>query len=305
MTAPASSPSGPLSALTLGALQLRHSDRYALHPVENTLRTFGALLGSPCEESHRGLDFRSAEGVYRAGAQGLPLPQIPQLPQSVVELTRLRSHDLEARRQLRLWAEAHAATFDDATFQARWEAEGRLGGAEHHVYHDEESGRWFKRLYKGINESTLGDYFVRLRLHASLFPETAYRLEGFAIQPKSKALTPIVSQPHVEVDTEQPLVAKAEVATLMAAMGFVSVQLIFDGVVDDGDYAYYHADTGVLAHDLHDENVVRMKATGELAVIDPYISLARRGTWAAMKLAEVHLAFPPDDPLPSPAGQPA
>lgn len=189
MTAPASSPSGPLSALTLGALQLRHSDRYALHPVENTLRTFGALLGSPCEESHRGLDFRSAEGVYRAGAQGLPLPQIPQLPQSVVELTRLRSHDLEARRHLRLWAEAHAATFDDATFQARWEAEGRLGGAEHHVYHDEESGRWFKRLYKGINESTLGDYFVRLRLHASLFPETAYRLEGFAIQPKSKALT--------------------------------------------------------------------------------------------------------------------
>ena len=107
------------------------------------------------------------------------------------------------------------------------------------------------------------------------------------------------------MDTEQPLVAKAEVAPLMAAMGFVSVQLIFDGVVDDGYYAYYHADTGVLAHDLHDENVVRMKATGELAVIDPYISLARRGTWAAMKLAEVHLAFPPDDPLPSPAGQPA
>jgi hypothetical protein len=115
----------------------------------------------------------------------------------------------------------------------------------------------------------------------------------------------VLFRSHVEVDTEQPLVAKAEVAPLMAAMGFVSVQLIFDGVVDDGYYAYYHADTGVLAHDLHDENVVRMKATGELAVIDPYISLARRGTWAAMKLAEVHLAFPPDDPLPSAAGQPA
>ena len=305
MTAPSSSPSGPLSALTLGALQLRYSHRYAVHPVENTLRTFGALLGSPGEESHSGFDFQSAEGIYRAGAQGLPLPQIPQLPQSVVELTRLRSHDQEARRHLRLWAEAHAATFDDAAFQARWEAEGRLGGAEHQVYHDEESGRWFKRLYKGINESTLGDYFVRLRLHAILFPETAYRLEGFAIQPKSKALTPVVSQPHVEVDTDQPLVTKAETSALMAAMGFVSIQLIFDGVVDDGYYAYYHADTGVLAHDLHDENVVRMKATGELAVIDPYISLARRGAWAAMKLAEVHLAFPPDDPLPSPESQSA
>ena len=136
MTTPPSSGSGRPSALTFGALQLRYSHRYAAHPVENTLRYFGALLGSPSEESHGGLDFQSAEGIYRAGAQGLPLPEIPQLPQSVVELTRLRSHDQDARRHLRLWAEAHAATFDDAAFQARWEVEGRLGGAEHHVYHD-------------------------------------------------------------------------------------------------------------------------------------------------------------------------
>jgi hypothetical protein len=52
----------------------------------------------------------------------------------------------------------------------------------------------------------------------------------------------------------------------------------------------------VLAHDLHDENVVRIPDTGELAVIDPYISLARRGTWAAIKLAEVGFTTPPDDP---------
>jgi hypothetical protein len=32
--------------------------------------------------------------------------------------------------------------------------------------------------------------------------------------------------------------------------------------------------------------------------IDPYISLARRGTWAAIKLAEVGLSTPPDDPFP-------
>lgn len=305
MTTPPSSASGRPGALTFGALHLRYSHRYAAHPVENTLRYFGDLPGSPSEESHGSLDFQSAESIYRAGAQGLPLPQIPQLPQSVVELTRLRSHDQDTRRHLRLWAEAHAATFDDAAFQARWEAEGRLGGAEHHVYHDEDSGRWFKRLYKGINESTLGDYFVRMRLHAVLFPETAYRLEGFPIQPKSKTLAPVVSQPHVEVDTDRPLVAKAEVSALMATMGFVSVQLVFDGSVDDGYYAYYHVPTGVLTHDLHDENVVRMKATGELAVIDPYISLARRGTWAALKLAEVDLAFPPDDPLPSAESPPA
>jgi hypothetical protein len=41
-----------------------------------------------------------------------------------------------------------------------------------------------------------------------------------------------------------------------------------------------------------------MQDTGELAVIDPYLSLARNGTWAALKLAEVGITIPPDDILP-------
>lgn len=285
--------------MTLRALQLRSVHRYAAPPVENTFRHYCDLLGAPREEGHCGLGFQSAEGIYRAGAQGLPLPQIPQLPESVVELTRLRAVDQAARKHLRLWAETHAATFDEAAFLSRWETQGRLGGAEHHVYHDEASGRWFKRLYQGINESTLGDYFDRQRLHGVLFPETAYRLEGLAIHPKSKVLTPVVSQPHVDVATDQPLVTKAEVAALMSSLGFAPVQLSYHGGVDDGYFAYYDATTGVLVHDLHDENVVRMRHTGELAVIDPYISLARRGTWAALKLAEVGIACPADDPLPT------
>jgi hypothetical protein len=137
-----------------------------------------------------------------------------------------------------------------------------------------------------------------MRLHAVLFPETAYRLEGFTINPKSKELAPVVSQPHVEVDTGRPLVSKSETDDLMAAMGFAPVQLMHDGVRDDGYFAYLHPVTGVLAHDLHDENVVRLRGTDELAVIDPYISLVRKGTWAAIKLAEVGYPPPPDDPTP-------
>jgi len=53
----------------------------------------------------------------------------------------------------------------------------------------------------------------------------------------------------------------------------------------------------VLDESDHDENVVRLPETGELAVIDPYISLARRGTWAAIKLAEIGFPTPDDDPL--------
>ena len=39
-----------------------------------------------------------------------------------------------------------------------------------------------------------------------------------------------------------------------------------------------------------------MRHTGELAVIDPCLSLVRRGNWAALKLAEVNIPAPPDDP---------
>jgi hypothetical protein len=205
--------------------------------------------------------------------------------------------DRAGRKALRKWAQVHGHVFDDESFFQHWEAQGKRGGAEHQVYYDQESSRWIKRLYHSVNSSTLGDYLVRMRLHAVLFPETAYRLEGFTINPKNKDLAPVVSQPHVEVDITRPLVTKSETDDLMATMGFAPVPLIHDGVLDDGYFAYLHPTTGVLAHDLHDENVVRLPETDALAVIDPYISLARLGTWAAIKLAQVGYPTPPDAPL--------
>lgn len=285
--------------LTAEALRLRLADRYARHPVEKTILTFRDLTVGEREreEGDCDLSFQSAESIYRAGAQRLPLSQVPKLPQSIVELTRLSSTDRAGRRELRREVESRGAALGEAGFVEKWQEQGKLGGAEHHVFYDEESGRWFKRLYDCVLGSTLGDYFDRMRLHGVLFPETAYRLEGFTINIKSKDLAPIVSQPHVEVDTTVPPVSGPEVEALMARMGFEPVRLMHNGVQDDGYYASYHPATGVLCHDLHDENVVRMARTGELAVIDPSISLARRGTWAALKLAEVGIDTPADDPV--------
>jgi len=291
-------------ALTSHALRLRSEGRYATHPIEAALRYHRSETDSLGEEGHGGLDFETAGRIHRAGAQGLRLSEIPQLPQNLRELSRLGVADRVGRTALRRWVEGHGPVFDEDAFLAAWNAQGRLGGAEHHVYHDQEKSRWFKRLYHGVNHSTLGDYFDRMRLHSALFPETAYRLEGFTINAKSKALAPVVSQPHVEVDTTRPPVSKGETDELMAAMGFAPVQLYHNGVLDDGYFAYLHPATGVLAHDLHDENVVRLPDADDLAVIDPFISLARAGTWAALKLAEIGLPPPPDDddlaPLPDP-----
>jgi Serine/Threonine/Tyrosine Kinase found in polyvalent proteins len=291
-------PSAQLSSgLLFQAFQIRKEGRYALHPVEASIQYHGAQAELTGEESVGGFGFEQAEGHYRAGAQGLRLSEIPQLPQRLRELSRLRPVDLAGQKVLRKWAEDSGHVFEEEPFFESWNIQGRRGGAEHQVYHDQDAACWFKRLYHGVNESSLGDYLVRMRLHEVLFPETAYRLWGFTINSKSKALAPVVSQAHVEVDLTRPLVTKAETDDLMASMGFAPVQFLHDGVQDDGYFAYLHPVTGVLVHDLHDENVVRLPESDDLAVIDPCISLARLGTWAAIKLAEVGYPPPPDDPV--------
>lgn len=289
-----------LSALTLRAFQLRSKHRYALHPIEAALQYHSASTqrsGASCDAA---VGFEQAEGHYRAGAQGLRLSEIPQLPQKLRELSRLSVVDRAGRKARRKWATENDQIYDEAEFLCRWTEQGKPGGAEHQVFHDKVSNRWFKRLYYGVNSSTLGDYLVRMRFHAVLFPESAYRLEGFTINPKNKELAPVVSQAHIEVDTTRPLVTKFETDDLMASIGFASIQLIHDGLLDDGYFAYIHPVSGLLVHDLHDENIVRVPETGELAVIDPYISLVRNGTWAAMKLAEVGHPPPDDDVSPNP-----
>jgi hypothetical protein len=199
---------------------------------------------------------------------------------------------------IRSWIESDGTFHDESDFLACWELQGRNGGAEHQVHFDEASSRWFKRLYRHVLGSTLGDYLDRMLLHAAVFPETAYRLEGFTLNARNHSIAPLVSQLHVSIAIDEPPVSKAETHALMAGIGFEPVQLRHDGVIDDGYFAFYHPQYGILAHDLHDENVVRMQDTGELAVIDPYLSLARKGTWAAIKLAEIGIPTPPDDPLP-------
>jgi hypothetical protein len=290
--------SPPLAALTRHALEARLSKLYDRHPVQSTLDRFRACFPGSGPTGVDCLGFESAEGIYRAGAQGLRLSQVPQLPESVAQLSRLSVVEQAGRKAIRASIESDGTFHDEGEFLARWDGQGKIGGAEHQVYFDESSGRWHKRLYRCVLGSTLGDYLDRMLLHGAVFPETAYRLEGFTLNARNRDIAPLVSQPHVSVAMDQPPVSREETRALMAAIGFEPVQLRHDGIIDDGYFAFYHPECGILAHDLHDENVVRMQETGELAVIDPYLSLARKGTWAAIKLAEIGIQTPPDDPLP-------
>ena len=78
-----------LAGLISHALELRSNCRYALHPVEAVIQYHRASAEVLGEEGHGGFDFEQAEAHYRAGAQGIRLSEIPQLPQQLRELSRL------------------------------------------------------------------------------------------------------------------------------------------------------------------------------------------------------------------------
>ena len=155
------------NSLTLQAFQLRYQSHHALHPVEAALQYHRAAAQdsrAPCDAA---VGFEQAEGIYRTGAQGLRVSEIPQLPQQLRELSRLSVLDTAGRKALRKWSTDADLVFNETEFFRRWHEQGKPGGAEHQVYHDKKSNRWFKRLYHGVNSSTLGDYLQRMRLHSS------------------------------------------------------------------------------------------------------------------------------------------
>lgn len=175
-----------LAGFTLQAFQIRANDRHAIHPVEAALQYFRARAEVSGDKGHGGCGFEEAEGHYRAGAQRLRLSEIPQLAEQLRELSRLGPLDRAGRKAIAAWAEGSGFVLEEGRFNGFWDSQGRRGGAEHQVYYDPDLGRWFKRLFHCVNSSTLGDYLVRMRLHAVLFPETAYRLDRIHHQLKEQ-----------------------------------------------------------------------------------------------------------------------
>lgn len=98
-------PASGIAGLISQALELRSRCHYALHPVEAVIQYHRDPAEISGEESHGGLDFEQAEAHYRAGAQGLRLSEIPQLPQQLRELSRLSVVDRAGRRTLPVSAE--------------------------------------------------------------------------------------------------------------------------------------------------------------------------------------------------------
>jgi len=72
-----------------------------------------------------------------------------------------------------------------ADFESNWKDGGEQRGVEHRVYFDPENERYFKLTNRPNNNSWV-EFFQRMQIHNTLFPETAYRLEGVAFSPRGE-----------------------------------------------------------------------------------------------------------------------
>jgi hypothetical protein len=154
---------------------------------------------------------------------------------------------------LREWARSEKRLLDAARFEAKWLAQGRVGGQENDVYL--ERNRVFKRNNLCFHLCH-ADFLDRLALHSLLFPGATPRFEGFVEH--AGELRPVFSQPAVRA---QRGARRDEVETFMGRLDFTRVRH------DD----YRHPE-GLLVEDLHDENVF-LDEQGEVIVIDPVIYL--------------------------------
>lgn len=134
-------------------------------------------------------------------------------------------------------------------------------GAEALVYLSND-GITVLKVNDGIFHGTWLEFFDRIAIHNTLFPETTYTLIGFT-QRKGfygeDRLAAIVKQAFIKTDRGATF---NEVKANMELIGFLHLKR------DD----YYNPETGIIIEDLHDENVLVDKDLN-LIYIDPAIFL--------------------------------
>ena len=175
-------------------------------------------------------------------------------------------------RALFTWARGKGILLSNTEFNQKWRAFGCRGESENDVYFDPSDQRWHKRNNLLYHSSYL-DYFYRIAIHNTQFPEAKLRFEGFVIHnPRLKdgdrqRLLPVVTQPDVRTETG----ASPEVVDKhMSELGFARKK--------GTPWDYYNERTGVHADDMHNENVFVDEA-GNVSFIDPHVYMDDARKW--------------------------
>jgi hypothetical protein len=113
-------------------------------------------------------------------------------------------------------------------------------GAEQKVYLDED-GLHVTKLNDTIFYASWIDYFNSLVLHNYFFPATNYELIGFYIE--DDKIFAAVKQPYIFSTGKT---SEESVKEIMTSNGFINTR----------NADFYNASLGIIAEDLHDENVL-------------------------------------------------
>jgi len=173
---------------------------------------------------------------------------------------------------LRRWVEENGLMQDSQEFDRRWKEQGEKGEAEHRLYFEQTTQRWFK----SNNLSNYGNwmaYFQGIQLHNWLFAEAPLKLEGFITE--GKHLRPLVSQRHI------PAIRGAtqdEVDAIMLRMDFEPIRA--RDVARQFDYV--NKSLGIEVNDLHDENALVTEADA-VVIIDPVPMMEEASKLARLK----------------------
>ncbi len=219
-------------------------------------------------------------------------------PQTREEYDRLcKAIKVQEREALQEWAIQQGLMYPADLFQEQWEAQGRMAGAEHHVYFDEASKLVVKRNIMG-NHDTWLQYFQRIAIHNHFFPAVAYKLVGFletTDRTGKNLLMPLVHQPDIHAKTGA-LPEKVLPTLFMAGFKVTQNQwFIKAGLTDDKWNRYLHPASGIMIYDLLPKNVL-LTNDGNLAFIDALIELE----WTS-KVERLCVLYGLDSALPQPA----
>ena len=164
----------------------------------------------------------------------------------------------QEEQALRGWAEENGLILDSEEFNRHWREQGERGEAEHRLYFEQTTQRWFKCN----NLSNYGNwmaYFQSIQLHNWLFPAASLKLEGFIYE--GPHLRPLVSQPHIPAFRGA---TQSEVDATMLRLDFEPIRARDPA----RQFDYINKSLGIEVNDLHDENVLVTDAQA-IVIIDP------------------------------------
>lgn len=132
-------------------------------------------------------------------------------------------------------------------------------GFEQDVYYTPDS-ETVTKVNPNTTHESWNDFFQRIAIHNTLFPDVAYTLKGFT--DRDGILYAVLEQPHIEKGGDK--LTSSEVKKELKRMGFRQV-----GGHED-DFTFKNDETGVVLKDLHGQNVIR-GTDGKIHFIDPMI----------------------------------